>query len=737
MPSFPFYQQLDSMDCGPSCLRMVAKHYGRSYSLQYLRDQSHITREGVSMLGISQAAETIGLRSLGVKIDFQKLTAEAPLPVIAHWKQNHFVVVHTIKKDKVYVADPGHGLITYKREEFLKHWLSDQQNGQAEGVILLLEATPTFYEREAVGANKSSLRYLLKYLTPYRKFLTQLFVGLLLGSLLQLIFPFLTQAIVDVGIGTRNVNFIWLILIAQLVLFVSRTSVEIIRSWILLHISTRINISLISDFLMKLMKLPISFFDRKMTGDLMQRINDHRRIESFLTGNMLNTLFSLLNFVIFSIVLLMYSTPIFLIFLLGSSLYIGWVFIFMEKRRQLDHKSFAQLSANQSKIIQLIHGMPEIKLNNIEQQKRWEWERIQAALFRVQIKQLSLNQYQQVGSGFFNEVKNIVIIFLAAKSVIDGQITLGMMMAISYILGQLNAPLMQLLTFIRAAQDARISLERLGEVQQLADEESDDLLLNEEIEILPHQSQATQQANLHLENVSFRYAGPESPEVLKDIQLEIPQGKITALVGTSGSGKTTLLKLLLKFYPPLRGIIRVGQTDLAHIRHSHWRQQCGVVMQDGFIFSDSIAYNIALDDPIDKRKLLHAAKVANIQDFIASLPLRYNTQIGQEGVGLSAGQKQRLLIARAVYKNPAIILFDEATNALDANNERIIMQNLDEFFKGRTVIVVAHRLSTVKHADQIVVLAQGKIVERGTHQELTQMRGAYFHLVKNQLELGK
>ncbi|MEE4197102.1 MAG: peptidase domain-containing ABC transporter [Bacteroidales bacterium] len=729
---FPFYKQLDAMDCGPSCVRMIAKYYGKNYTLQTLRDKSYITREGVSMLGISDAAEAIGFRSMGVRITFEQLLKEAPLPCIAHWKQNHFVVVYKIKQTRrgisVHVADPARGIIKFTREEFISGWATTKEDGQEKGLCLLLETTPDFYQTEDEKPDKSGFKFLFSYLRPYKRIITQLFLGLILGSLLQLIFPFLTQSIVDKGINNQDLGFVTLIIIAQLVLIFSRTLVEFIRSWILLHLGTRINISLISDFLIKMMKLPVSFFDSKMIGDLIQRIGDHRRIESFLTSSTLNILFSFFNLVIFGIVLFIYSVNIFLIFLVGSVLYTLWVYLFMKKRRELDNRRFAQLSDNQSNIIQLITGMQEIKLNNCEKQKRWEWERIQARLFRVSIARLSLNQYQQAGGVFINEVKNVIITFIAAKSVIDGNMTLGMMLAVQYIMGQLNSPINQMISFLQSTQDAKISMERLGEIHQKEDEESDE---TPKIDILP------EHRDLNIEQVSFQYEGPHSPFVLEDVELKIPEQKITAIVGTSGSGKTTLIKLLLGFYQPVKGKINLGDQHLGNISNRLWRDKCGVVMQDGFIFSDSIANNIAVSDEIpDRKKLLHAVKVANIQEFIESLPLGYNTKIGQNGVGLSQGQKQRILIARAVYKNPEFIFFDEATNALDANNERVIMENLEHFFRGKTVVIVAHRLSTVKNADQIVVLEKGKLVEKGSHAELTRKKGAYYELVRNQLELG-
>jgi len=712
---------------------MIAKFYGKNYSLQTLRDKSYITREGVSMLGISDAAEAIGFRSMGVRITFEQLMNEAPMPFVAHWNQNHFIVVYKITKKRngqifVHVSDPARGLIKFTKEEFLSGWENTKEEGEDKGLCLLLETTPDFYQADDEKLNKSGFKFLFSYLRPYKKIIVQLFLGLLLGSLLQLIFPFLTQSIVDKGINTQNLNFVTLIIIAQLVLIFSRTIVEFIRSWILLHLGTRINISLISDFLIKLMKLPVSFFDTKMIGDLIQRIGDHKRIESFLTSSTLNILFSFINLIIFGIVLLYYSVNIFLIFLFGSTLYTLWVYLFMKKRRELDNRRFAQMSDNQSNVIQLITGMQEIKLNNCEKQKRWEWENIQARLFKVNMASLSLSQYQQAGGVFINEVKNVIITFIAAKSVIDGNMTLGMMLAVQYIAGQLNSPITQMITFLQSTQDAKISLERLGEIHNRENEESDN---DPKIDILPERRE------LNIDKLFFQYEGPHSPFVLDDVNLNIPENKITAVVGTSGSGKTTLIKLLLGFYNPTKGKITLGDLYLNNVSNRMWRDKCGVVMQDGFIFSDSIANNIAVSDEFpDRQKLLNAVKVANIQEFIESLPLGYNTKIGQNGVGLSQGQKQRILIARAVYKNPEFIFLDEATNALDANNERVIMENLDQFFKGKTVVVVAHRLSTVKNADQIVVLEKGKIVEVGTHVELSKKKGAYYQLVKNQLELG-
>lgn len=747
MEKFPFYKQYDAMDCGATSLRMIAKFYGKNYSLDSLRKKSYITREGASLLGLSEAAESIGFKTLGVRASFKTL-CEAPLPCIVHWRQNHFVVVYDIKISKndrkqlendrfdwekrkpkgfVYVADPGNGLIKYSVEEFLSCWLSSKSNGSDEGIALLLETTPDFYNIDDEKKDKMKFRFILQYLKPYKKLILQLFLGMFFGTMLQLIFPFLTQSIVDYGITNNNLNFVTLILIAQLTLYVAQTAVEFIRSWILLHISTRINISIISDFLIKLMKLPISFFDTKMIGDIMQRIGDHSRIESFLTSSTLNTLFSMLNFVVFTIVLAFYNLKLLAVFLVASTLYVLWIVIFLKKRKELDYKRFAQASAEQSNLYQMITGMQEIKLNNCEKQKRWEWENIQARLFKVSIKGLALSQYQQTGAFFINEIKNILISFFSAKAVIEGDMTLGMMMAAQYIVGQLNGPIGQVIGFIQSAQDAKISMERLGEIHNREDEENPN---DEKITIF------TENKTLNVKNLTFHY-DPLGEAVLSDLDLEIPQGKVTAIVGMSGSGKTTLVKLLMGFYPATKGEITVGGIDLENISNRVWREKCGAVMQDGFIFSDSIANNIAVGvDKIDRTQLLHAVKVANIKEMIESMPLGFNTKIGQEGKGISQGQRQRILIARAVYKNPDYLFFDEATNALDANNEKVIMENLEEFYHGKTVVIVAHRLSTVKNADQIVVLNNGKITEKGTHKELTELRGEYYNLVKNQLELG-
>ncbi|WP_282043938.1 peptidase domain-containing ABC transporter [Winogradskyella flava] len=729
MKKFPHYKQAEQKDCGPTCLKIIAKHYKKTIAIQKLRAVSETTREGSSLLGLSEASEDIGLRTLGVKLTLQSLS-EAPLPCILHWNKNHYVVLYKIKKGIYYISDPAHGLLTYNKDEFLKYWIGNNATEKTEeGIALLVEPTAKFYDTDFGKENTEyGFKFLTRYLLKYKRFIWQLIIGLLAASLLQLIFPFLTQSVVDVGIENQDIHFIYLVLFAQLALFIGRTAIEVNRSWILLHLSTRINISLVSDFFIKLMKLPIAYFDTRMTGDILQRINDHKRIERILTTSSLNVLFSMVNLVVFSFILAYYNLILFGIFLLGSFFYFLWIVIFLKKRRDLDYKRFSEVSQEQSKVIELINGMQEIKLHNAEKQKRWSWEFVQARLFKVSIESLALEQYQSVGSSFINELKNILITVLSAKLVIDGDITLGMMLAVSYIVGQLNSPIAQLINFVREVQDAKISLDRLAEIHNKEDEEQSGI---QKIVDIPSN------ADIKLSKVSYRYIGSDQL-VLKDLDLEIPANKVTAIVGVSGSGKTTLMKLLLKFYDPNSGQIRIGAHDLKYVSQKEWRHQCGVVMQEGYIFNDTIANNIAVgEDFVDKQKLAHAVDVANIKDFIEGLPLSYNTKIGMEGIGVSTGQKQRLLIARAVYKNPNFLFFDEATSALDANNEKVIMEKLNTFFENKTVIVIAHRLSTVKNAHQIVVLDEGKIVEVGNHSELVNKKGDYYKLVKNQLELGK
>jgi len=729
LKKFPSYIQADSKDCGPTCLKIVSKYYGKTLNIQQLRDFSETTREGSNLLFLSDAAEKIGFRTLGVKLDVQSLE-EAPLPCVLHWNKEHYVVLYNIKKGKYYISDPAFGLLQYDKEEFIKFWIGNNANDATqEGIALLVEPTPKFHQSDFDEEEKNAIGFamLSQYLRRYKSFMLQLVIGLIAGSLLLLISPFLNSSLVDVGIQNRNLKFVYLILFAQLFLFAGRTGLELIRGWIMLHLSTRINISLISDFFIKLMNLPISFFDVRMTGDIMQRINDHHRIEKILTTSSLNVVFSIINMFVMGGVLAYYNIQIFIVFFIGSLLYFSWITLFLKRREALDYKRFSEVSREQSKVMELINGMQEIKLHNAEKQMRWGWEHVQARLFRVSMKGLVLEQTQSIGSSVINELKNIFITFISAKLVIDGQITFGEMLAVNSIVGSLNGPITQLINFVRELQDAKISLARLSEIHEKEDEVQQELLQTNDV---------PQEKDIVVKNVSYRYLGNDTP-VLDDLNLIIPAKKITAIVGVSGSGKTTLMKLLLKFYEPEKGEINIGNTQLKNISQKAWRNNIGAVMQEGFIFNDTIARNIAVGvDSIDKERLVYAADVANIKEYISGLPLGYNTKIGQEGVGMSTGQKQRLLIARAVYKNPEMLFFDEATSALDANNEKEIMRKLDLFFKDKTVVVIAHRLSTVMNADQIVVLDKGKIIEMGNHAALVEQKGNYFELVRNQLQLG-
>lgn len=724
--------QHDSMQCGIACLQMVCKYFGKEYSLDSLSKLCFATTEGVSMLGINEAANTLGLHTISARVTTTML-GKAPLPSILHWDQNHFVVLYKVKKGKkFYVADPRKGLVTYGLDEFKQHWISTKSNGEDKGIAMFLETTPAFFtykmEDEEHIKEKRSFRFLFGYVKKYRKYFGQIILGLIVGSLLQLVLPFLTQSIVDVGIKNQDIGFVWLILLGQLMLTVSRTAIDFIRRWLLLHISLRINISLVSDFFIKLLKLPMSFFDTKLMGDLMQRMNDHSRVNNFLTQQTLNIAFAMLTFVVFSVVLFFYNKLVFVIFLLGSILYGVWMTLFLKRRKVLDYELFEQQAINNNKTYEFITSMQEIKLQDCEQRRRWEWEDTQADLFGVQMKSLKLQQTQEAGSIFINEVKNIIITVVAATAVIHGQMTLGMMLAVQYIIGQLNSPVEQLMNFFYSLQDVKISLERINEIHQMDDENGKEGLQT---------SIEDKSEGIDIKNIMFKYDPHALRKTIDDVGIHIPQGKVTAIVGASGSGKTTLIRLMLGYYPVLEGKINIGNTDINKLNKKWWRRQCGVVMQDGVIFSESIARNIAVDDgDIDKERLLKAAEIACIKDYVMALPLKFNTKIGRDGVGLSQGQKQRILIARAVYKNPDYIFLDEATNSLDANNERSIVENLDKFYKGKTVVIVAHRLSTVKNADQIVVIDHGKVVEIGNHESLTTKRGAYYNLVKNQLELG-
>lgn len=726
--AFPFVKQPDAMDCGPACLKMVAAYYKKSLSIDSLRKKCYITREGVSFLGLSEAADSLGFKTIGVKIPFDLLMENVPMPCIVHWRQRHFVVVYKIKNNKVYVADPAVGLITYNYDEFVLNWSGTISDGRKAGLVLILEPTPSFFNIESEKPEKGGFRFLFKHFRLYRKYLFQLLLGLFLGSCIQLVIPFLTQSIIDIGLNNNDIGFIYLILFAQLALVLGRLTVEFLRSWLLLHIGTRVNVAVISGFLQKLMSLPLSFFDTKLTGDILQRVEDNNRIEEFLTSASLSILFSLFNLIVFGIVLAIFSFKILAVFLLGSVLYIGWISLFMRKRANLDHQRFKQMSMSGNKLINMVNGMQEIKLTRSELSMRWDWEQLQASLFRIKVRDMNIVQYQSAGATLINEVTGIVITIISATLVLHAEITLGMMLAIQFIIGQMNVPVNQMIYFFRLSQNARISLERLTEVHQMEEEEPDP---GSKVYRLPSNK------DIYINGLSFQYEGPRSPFALKDVDLYIEAEKTTAIVGTSGSGKTTLLKMLLGFYQPVEGEIMIGNTKLSHISTGLWREKTGAVMQDGFIFPDTVAFNIAPGvEAIDEDRMFRAVEIANIRHFIDSLPLRYNTRIGANGHGLSQGQIQRLLMARVIYKNPEFIFFDEATNSLDAHNEKVIVDNLTKFFKGKTVVIVAHRLSTVRNADKIVVLDNGRIIETGHHSSLIEKKGAYFDLIRNQLELG-
>ena len=721
---FPIFIQSDTMQCGATSLQMICRFYGKKISADYLQKICIATAEGVSMLGIKQAAEKLGFQVACGFVEVEKISAEM-LPCIVHWNQNHFVVLYKKKRNKYYIADPGKGLITYTEEDFCKHWANENR----KGIAMLVQPTEQFYKNDfSAVQHQRSFRFLWGYVKQYRGDFAKILICLIIGSLLQLILPFLTQSIVDVGIANKDISFVWLILIGQLVVTISRTAADFVHRWLLLQISMRINIALVKDFFIKLLQLPMSFFDTKLMGDLMQRIGDHSRVNTFLTQQTLSVAFSMVSFVVFGGVLFVYNKLIFTIFLLGSIAYGGWMMLFLRRRKVIDYELFEQRAINNNKTYQFITTMQEIKLQDCEQRRCTEWENVQTELFKVQMKSQKLQQTQEAGSIFINELKNIIITVVAATAVINGSLTLGMMLAIQYIIGQLNSPIEQMMNFIYSIQDVKISLERINEVHTKDNEED------------AHRTQKNfpnEQPDIRLTNVDFKYDKHALGKTLDSVIIHIPYGKVTAIVGASGSGKTTLVKLMLGYYPADGGRITIGGVDINEYNLKWWRRQCGVVMQDGVIFSESIARNIAVDDgEIDYERLEKAAAIANVKDFVAALPLKYNTIIGRDGIGLSQGQKQRILIARAVYKNPHFIFLDEATNSLDATNERAIVENLNKFYEGRTVVVVAHRLSTVRNADQIVVLDHGRVVEVGNHATLTAQRGAYYNLVKDQLELG-
>lgn len=726
--SFPCDRQMDMMDCGPACLKMIAKHYGKYYSLQYMRDKCGITREGVSFLDVSHAAENIGLRSLALKCTIDDLIEKIPLPAIVHWDNSHYIVVYNtnFRKGSISVSDPAKGLIKYNKKEFEKKWIKKAEGDKR--ILMALEPRADFYERrgEEKQNRKKTFENFLGYFLPYKKNFTNLFIVMLVVTALQGLLPFISKAVIDVGIQTHDVDFITIVLIANIAIYVSILLSNMVRDWILLHVTARVNIALISDYLIKLMLLPITFFENKMTGDILQRAQDHERIRSFIMNNSINMIFSSLTFLVFGIVLLTYNTIIFYIFLGGSILYVLWVMGFMKLRKKLDWEYFDLVSRNQSYWVETISGIQDIKINNYEKPKRWKWEDIQAKLYKVNVRSLNINNIQNLGAQFIDNIKNLSITFYCAMAVIKGEMTFGVMISTQFMIGMLNGPVVQFIQFLLSYQFAKISFLRLNEIHQLKDEHED---------VGTNPIDLPENKNLVIKNVSFQYT-PTAPVVLKNVHLLIPERKVTAIVGDSGSGKSTLLKLILRLYKPSFGEILIGSMNVNNISLKQWRDKCGAVMQDGKIFNDTILNNIVLDDEkVDYEKLKKALDTANIAAEIEKLPLGYQTKMGEQGRGLSGGQKQRILIARALYKDPDYLFFDEATNSLDTLNEQKIVTALDNVFKDKTVVVVAHRLSTIRKADQIVVMQDGFIVEIGNHESLMQKKGRYHQLVQSQLDL--
>ena len=720
---FPVEYQMDSQDCGPACLKIIAKHFGKFYSLQSLRDKCGITKEGVSLLDLSTGAESIGLRTLAIKCTIDDVVNSVPFPAIIFWKDSHFVVVYYANKKYIWVSDPAKGRIKYTHEEFKKGWY---QKGAMQGVLLAIEPTAEFKDSKAEREQrKNTFSSILKYFTPYQRNFTLIFVIMLLVTALQGMLPFISKAVIDVGIKTSDVNFINMVLIGNISILLSVMIFNVIRDWILMHITARVNIALISDYLIKLMKLPVTFFENKLLGDILQRAQDHERIRSFIMNNSLSLIFSILTFVVFSIILLIYNAIIFYIFISGSILYAGWVLLFLNIRKKMDWEYFELLSKNQSYWVETVSSIQDIKIYNYEKHRRWKWEEIQARLYHVNKRVLAITNAQNLGAQFIESIKNMGIVFFCATAVIKGEITFGVMISTQFIIGMLNGPLVQFINFIVSAQYAKISFLRINEIKQLEDEE--ELLSVGSTTILPENK------SLILDNVNFQYTA-NSPLVLHNIYLHIPENKVTAIVGGSGCGKSTLLKLLVRLYKPSYGDIKMDKMNVNAINLRQWRSMCGVVMQDGKIFSDTILNNIVLDDEhIDYEQLRKVCRIAQIEDEINAMPKGFETNIGENGRGLSGGQKQRLLIARALYRNPQYLFLDEATNALDTINEKKIVEALNNAFLQRTVIVVAHRLSTIRNADQIVVLDKGYIVEVGNHDSLMERKGHYFQMIASQM----
>lgn len=729
MSRFPNYRQYDSKQCGPTCLRIVCKFFGKTITMNELSNVCETDNEGISLLGMTEAAQKLGLKTFVGRFGVDQLE-NINLPCILHWKGSHYVVLYKISGGQYYLSDPARGIKKCGKDLFEREWLCDKKNGINQGIALLLMPSNDFVpdsEDIKEKRNNKSISFLLHYFSKYKNHFLLLFIGLLVASVLQLIIPFLTQSIVDLGIRNKDLGLIWLILLGELMIMVGRTANNFIRRWLLLHISMRINISMVSDFLMKLLRLPMKFFDVKNVGDILQRMRDHNRVQGFLTVHLLNIMYSMVSIIVLLVVLFLYDKLIFCCFIIFSILYSLWILSFLKNRKMIDYELFDIQSVNQNKTYDFITSIQEIKLQDCEVRRRWDWEDTQADLFDIEMRSLKMEQKQEAGNMFINESKNILITVLAATAVINGQLTLGAMLAIQSIIGQLSAPIEQIMKAIYSLQDVKLSLERIFDIHQKQDE-----ITSQGISYWGNNIK-----EIVLKNITFKYSKYNPNKTLDNVSFIIPEGKVTAIVGASGSGKTTLVKLMLGYYPLISGEISIAGYPITEYDIKWWRRNCGVVMQDGVIFSESIARNIAVSDAeIDLIRLENAAKIANIHDYIMGLPLKYNTKIGREGAGLSQGQKQRILIARAVYKNPDFIFLDEATNALDAKNERTIVENLNEFYKGKTVVVVAHRLSTVKNADQIIVIDKGIIVESGNHSMLIEKKGAYYDLVKNQLELG-
>ena len=730
MGSFRQVFQTDSMDCGAACLCMIARHYGKKYSMRFFRENAHISREGISMLGLSMAAEKVGFRTLSAKITVEQLAEQIALPCILHWDGRHYVVCHRVSgkgSDRVFhICDPAIGKIRVRGDELRSHWLSGHLGEEEVGLAMQLEPAPDFREKQPEDpADGFGLLFFSRYILPHKWQLAGLLFGALVVMTMGYFLPFISQSVVDIGILGRNMDFIVLMMAMQLMISFSQTTVMFMQGWVSLHVNTVINVRLISDYLGKLARMPLPFFEVRTLGDILQRIGDHDRIKSFLMNDLTDIVFATVTFVTFSVVLGIYNWRILAIFLLGNTAYALWVVSFMHYRRELDNRVFQQSATLQNNMVQFIRGMQEIKLNNLEERKCREWESLQAGLYRLGRRGLMIGQVQQAGLLVFSTTTGIAISYMTARRVVDGEMTLGMMTSLSFILGQVSGPIGSFIGFIQRYQDARISLERLGDIHARKEGGMD--------EGTGRNGMPTGK-DIRFRNVSFSYNGMDRDMVLKDISFTIPQGHVTAIVGRSGCGKTTLMKLMQGFYQPVHGTVEVGGTPLPDISLREWRTHLGAVMQDGYIFSDSIAGNVAVDEDADMARVEDALEAVNMKGFVHSLPNGTDTKIGEDGLQLSQGQRQRILLARVIYKRPEYIFLDEATNSLDTKNENDIMAYIKKNLKGHTVIIVAHRLSTIRDADSIVVLENGRVAEQGVHSQLLCNKGIYYQLVQAQLD---